>query len=178
VHVLDASRVVGVVSDLLDGDRRAALDVENRETQDKLREQHAERERKPLLPLEDARANRHVVPFDDLPQPSFTGTRKVDLDVSELVRYIDWQFFFHAWELKGKYPAILDNPAARELFDDATELLNEIVRDKSLQAHGVYGFWPAHADGDDVVLDEGTRFSFLRQQTDYGDARRNRSLAD
>ncbi len=92
--------------------------------------------------------------------------------------YIDWQFFFHAWELKGKYPAILDNPAARELFDDATELLDEIVRDKSLQAHGVYGFWPAHAEGDDVVLDEGTRFSFLRQQTDYGDSRTNRSLAD
>jgi 5-methyltetrahydrofolate--homocysteine methyltransferase len=178
VHVLDASRVVGVVSDLLDGDRKAALDVENRETQDRLREQHAERERKPLLPLEEARANRPEVSFEDLPTPSFTGLRRVDIEVSELTAYIDWQFFFHAWELKGKYPAILDNPAARELFDDATELLDEIVRDKLLLGKGVYGFWPAHAEGDDVVLDEGTRFSFLRQQTDYGDNRTNRSLAD
>jgi 5-methyltetrahydrofolate--homocysteine methyltransferase len=178
VHVLDASRVVGVVSDLLDATRRETLDTENRELQERLRAQHAERDRKPLLPIAAARANRHVVSFDDLPTPSFTGVRRVDLDVSELVPYIDWQFFFHAWELKGKYPAILDNPAARELFDDATELLDEIVRDKSLHAQGLYGFWPAQAEGDDVVLDEGTRFSFLRQQTDYGDSRPNRCLSD
>jgi 5-methyltetrahydrofolate--homocysteine methyltransferase len=134
--------------------------------------------RRPLLPLEDARANRVRVGFDDLPAPPFTGTRTVEPALAELVPYVDWQFFFHAWELKGKYPAILDNPAARELFDDATELLDEIVRDKSLHAQGLYGFWPAQAEGDDVVLDEGTRFSFLRQQTDYGDSRTNRSLAD
>ena len=71
-----------------------------------------------------------VVAFDDLPVPSFTGSRAVNIEVSELVDYIDWQFFFHAWELKGKYPAILEQPAARELFDDAQELLDEIVRDK------------------------------------------------
>ena len=178
VHVLDASRVVGVVADLLDGDRKAALDVENRETQDRLREQHAERERKPLLELEAARRNRHVVAHDDLPTPAFLGRKPIAVELSDLAGYIDWQFFFHAWELKGKYPAILDNPAARELFDDAAELLAEIVRDNLLLARGVYGFWGAHADGDDVVLDDGTRFSFLRQQTDYGDSRRNRSLAD
>ena len=130
VHVLDASRVVGVVSDLLDEGRRATLDVENRELQERLREQHAERERKPLLPIEAARANRHKVVFDDLPIPSFTGARSVELEVSELVPYIDWQFFFHAWELKGKFPAILEQPAARELYDDAQELLDEIVRDE------------------------------------------------
>jgi 5-methyltetrahydrofolate--homocysteine methyltransferase len=93
------------------------------------------------------------------------------------VPFVDWQFFFHAWDLKGKFPAILDNPAARELYDDARAVLDEITRDESLHARGVYGFWPARADGDDVVLD-GTRFCFLRQQADHGDERPNRCLAD
>ncbi len=178
VHVLDASRVVGVVSSLLDGERRALLDVENRELQERLREQHAERDRKPLLPLEAARANRHVVRFDDLPTPSFTGTRSVEVALSELTPYIDWQFFFYAWELKGKFPAILEQPAARELYDDALELLDEIVRDELFVARGVYGFWPAAGEGDDIVLEGGTRFPCLRQQADYRDSRPNRSLAD
>jgi 5-methyltetrahydrofolate--homocysteine methyltransferase len=178
IHVLDASRVAGVVSNLLDDERRVSLDVENRELQERLREQHAERDRKPLLPLEVARANRHRVSFDDLPVPSFTGRRTVDIDVSELVPYIDWQFFFHAWELKGKFPAILEMPAARELYDDAQELLEEIVGGNLFAARGMYGFWPARADGDDIVLEEGTRFACLRQQADYGDSRPNRSLAD
>ena len=178
VHVLDASRVVGVVSRLLDGARRETLDVENRELQERLREQHADRVRKPLLSIEAARANRHRVAFDDLPVPSFTGTRIVEPRIDELLDYVDWQFFFYAWELKGKFPAILDNPAARELYDDALELLREIVRDDAFAARGVYGFWPAHADGDDIVLADGTRFPALRQQSDYGDSRPNRSLAD
>jgi 5-methyltetrahydrofolate--homocysteine methyltransferase len=178
LHVLDASRVVGVVSSLLDDERRVSLDVENRELQDRLREQHAERDRKPLLSIEAARANRHQVAFDDLPAPSFTGARSVELEVEELVPYIDWQFFFHAWELKGKFPAILEQPAARELYDDAQELLGEIVRGRLFAARGVYGFWPARADGDDIVLADGTVFPCLRQQSDYGDSRPNRSLAD
>ena len=178
LHILDASRVVGVVSDLLDEGRRATLDVENRELQDRLRELHAERDRKPLLAIEAARANRHKVAFEDLPIPSFTGRRSVELEVEELVPYIDWQFFFHAWELKGKFPAILEQPAARELYDDAQELLGEIVRERLFAARGVYGFWPAHSEGDDVVLRDGTRFPCLRQQSDYGDSRPNRSLAD
>ncbi len=178
VYVLDASRVVGVVSDLLDPVRRGELDARNREDQERLREQFAERERKPLLALEDARANRERVAFEDLPVPSFTGTQIVEPDLATLREYIDWQFFFHAWELKGRFPAILERPEARELYDEAQELLDEIVRDGSFTARGVYGFWPAHADGDDVVLDEGTRFRFLRQQSAYGDSRPNRSLAD
>ncbi len=178
VHVLDAARVVGVVSNLLDGDRREALDVENRELQERLREQHADRDRKPLLPIETAREHRHRVTFDDLPVPSFTGSRAVNIEVSELVDYIDWQFFFHAWELKGKFPAILEQPAARELYDDAKELLEEIVRDRLFAARGVYGFWPAHAEGDDVVLEDGTRFPCLRQQADHRDSRPDRCLAD
>jgi 5-methyltetrahydrofolate--homocysteine methyltransferase len=178
LHVLDASRVVGVVSNLLDPGRKATLDEENRELQDRLREQFAEKERKPLLPIAAARANKERVPFEEPPPPPFTGVQIIEPELETLRGYIDWQFFFHAWELKGKYPAILDHPAARELYDDAQEMLDEIVRARLLQARGVYGFWPAHAEEDDVVLDEGTRFSFLRQQSAYGDSRPNRSLAD
>jgi 5-methyltetrahydrofolate--homocysteine methyltransferase len=177
VHVLDASRVVDVVSALLDPTRRQDLDRENRDLQDRLRTQHAEKQRKPLLPLADARANRVRVEFEDLPVPPFVGTREVAPEVAELVPFVDWQFFFHAWDLKGKFPAILDNPAARELYDDALVLLDEIARENLLRARGTYGFWPARADGDDVVLD-GMRFCFLRQQTAHGDSRPNRCLAD
>ena len=158
-------------------ERRERLDAENRLDQERLRDLHAEKERKPLLPLERARENRHRVAFDDLPEPEFTGRREVEADLATLRDYIDWQFFFHAWELKGKFPQILDEPAARELWDDAQALLDKIVGDKLLQARGVFGFWPAHAEGDDVVVGD-TRFCFLRQQTDYGDSRPNRSLAD
>jgi 5-methyltetrahydrofolate--homocysteine methyltransferase len=177
VHVLDASRVVDVVSRLLDPTRRVELDAENRELQERLRTQHAEKVRRPLLPLEAARANRTRVSFDDLPEPPFTGVRRAAPDVAELVEFIDWQFFFHAWDLKGKFPAILDLPAAKELFEDATALLDGIASANLLQAGGVYGFWPAHADGDDVVVD-GTRFCFLRQQASQADGRPNRCLAD
>jgi 5-methyltetrahydrofolate--homocysteine methyltransferase len=180
VHVHDASRVVGVVSALLDPARRALLDSENRELQERLREQHAEKERRPVLPVEAARANRERVSFDAVDEPTFTGTRIVEPGLATLRDYIDWQFFFHAWELKGKYPGILEQPAAREVFDEANELLDEIVRDGSLRARGIYGFWPASSDGDDIVVhdDNETRFCFLRQQSDYGDSRPNRSLAD
>jgi 5-methyltetrahydrofolate--homocysteine methyltransferase len=181
VHVLDASRVVGVVSALLDPTRRGLLDVDNRELQARLREQHAERDRKPLLPLAAARANRERVSFDGREVPEFTGVRVVEPELALLRDYIDWQFFFHAWELKGRFPAILDQPAARELYDDATALLDEIVRDRALTARGVYGFWPASSDGDDIVVRDGNdalRFCFLRQQSAYGDSRPNRCLAD
>jgi len=177
VHVLDASRVVDVVARLLDPDRRAVLDGENRELQERLRVQHAEKIRKPLLTLDAARANRVHVPFDDLPAPPFTGVQDVAPPLDELVDFIDWQFFFHAWDLKGKFPAILDNPAARELHEDATALLTEITSNTLLQARGVHGYWPAHAEGDDVVVGD-TRFCFLRQQAEHPDGRPNRSLSD
>jgi 5-methyltetrahydrofolate--homocysteine methyltransferase len=108
--------------------------------------------------------------------------RLVEPDLATLREYVDWQFFFHAWELKGKYPAILEQPAARELFDDAQRLLDRIVEERLLVARGVFGFWPASSEGDDIVVENdngtATRFCFLRQQTDYGDSRPNRSLAD
>jgi 5-methyltetrahydrofolate--homocysteine methyltransferase len=178
VHVLDASRVVAVVADLLDPGRRARLDGENREEQARLRELHADKERKPLLPLAAARANREVVSFDDLPAPPFTGTRVVEPSLAELLEFVDWQFFFYAWELKGKFPAILEQPAARELWDDAQAVLDEIVAGDLLQARGVYGYWRAFGEGDDIGIEAGPRFPLLRQQAAYGDSRPNRCLAD
>jgi 5-methyltetrahydrofolate--homocysteine methyltransferase len=178
VHVLDASRVVGVVSDLLDPVRAGELDRRNRDEQERLRREHADRQRRPLMPLWQARANRDQVGFDDLPVPAFTGSRVVEPGLRELRELIDWQFFFAAWELKGKYPAILEQPAARELFDDGLALLDEIIAGGLLQARGVYGFWPAHADGDDIVIGGGPRFPMLRQQAARSDTRPSRCLAD
>jgi 5-methyltetrahydrofolate--homocysteine methyltransferase len=177
VHVLDASRVVGVVSDLLDPQRARELAATNRIEQERLRDQHANRQHTPLLTLRQARANKESPSFVDLPEPAFTGTRVVAPTIRELREMIDWQFFFLAWELKGKYPAILAQPAARELFDEANDLLREIVAGESLQARGVYGFWPAHSEGDDIVVN-GHRLPMLRQQTVKPDGRANRCLAD
>jgi 5-methyltetrahydrofolate--homocysteine methyltransferase len=186
VHVVDASRVVGVVSDLLDDERKDGLDSRNRVDQQRLRELHAERERTPLLPYRKALANRTPIDWraDDVPPPPFTGPRVVEPTLAELRELIDWTFFFTAWELKGRYPQILDHPqqgeAARELLDHGNELLDEIVAERSMQARGVYGFWPAQAEADDIVLADGTVFPMLRQQVDHGedDDRPNRSLAD
>ncbi len=188
MHVLDASRVIGVISDLLDRERRERLDAENRAEQDRLRLLHAEKGRKPLLALAEARDRRTPIDWqvEDLAEPAFLGSRIVGEEIPILRDYIDWTFFFHAWELKGRYPAILDDPvkgeAARELHDAANELLDEIAADGLLTASGVYGFWPARAEGDDVVLDgpgrEHHRFPMLRQQADHADSRPNRSLAD
>ncbi len=186
VHVIDASRVVGVVSKLLDTDRKAELDRQNRIDQLRLRELHAERERTPLLPYRKALGNRTPIEWraGDVPAPPFTGVRVVEPSLAELREVIDWTFFFTAWELKGRYPQILDHPtqgeAARELFEHGNDLLDQIVRNGAIEAQGVYGFWPAQAEGDDIVLDGGQVFPMLRQQAahDEGDARPNRSLAD
>jgi len=187
VHVLDASRVVGVVSDLLHGERSEVLAASNRAEQERLREQHAARQRSPLLSIAQARANRESVSFADVPTPTFTGVRVVRPDLTTLRAMIDWQFFFLAWELKGKFPAILQQPVARELYDEANVLLDEIIAGGSLEAHGAYGFWPARAVGDDIVVDADpsgepgsgeVRLPMLRQQTEKPAGRPNRSLAD
>jgi 5-methyltetrahydrofolate--homocysteine methyltransferase len=178
VHVLDASRVVGVVSDLLDPERAVKLDEANRDEQQRLREQHEQRHSKPLLTLAQAQANREKVDFVDLPTPRFTGVREVAPTIAELRAMIDWQFLFLAWELKGKYPAILQQPVAKELFDDANTLLDQIIAQGSFQARGLYGFWPAHAEGDDIKLANGASFPMLRQQTEKPAGRANRCLAD
>ncbi|NIK56797.1 methionine synthase [Kribbella shirazensis] len=179
VHVLDASRVVGVVSDLLDEGRAEELAKSNSLEQERLREQHANKQRAPMLTVAEARANREPVEYGELPVPAFTGLKRVSPSIATLREMIDWQFLFLAWELKGKYPAILDQPVARELFDDANTLLDEIIANGSFTAEGVYGFWPAHGEGDDIVLDGLDRsFPMLRQQTVKPAGRHNRCLAD
>jgi 5-methyltetrahydrofolate--homocysteine methyltransferase len=182
LHVIDASRVVGVVSDLLDPVRKAALDRENRTLQTKLRDQHAGKATRPLLAVNQARKNRAQLDFADLPIPEFTGTRLVEPDLATVREYIDWTFFFHAWELRGRFPAILDHPemgpSARELHENAQVLLDEIIANRSLAARGVYGFWGARAEEDDIVLDSGLRLPMLRQQVEHGEERPYLSLAD
>ncbi|WP_177221203.1 methionine synthase [Lentzea xinjiangensis] len=178
VHVLDASRVVGVVSDLLDGRRGHELNLANRAEQARLREQHENRRQLPLLSLAAARANAEKVDFSELPTPAFTGTRTIAPPLAELREFIDWTFLFLAWEMKGKYPAILAEPVARELFDDANALLDEIVEKDLFTAKGVYGFWPARSEGDDIRLGNGVLIPMLRQQTHKQVSRPNRSLSD
>jgi 5-methyltetrahydrofolate--homocysteine methyltransferase len=193
VHVLDASRAVGVVSSLLAPGQRDAFDASNRREQEELRELYRQRQSRPLLAYEQARRRRVAIDWAgaDLPRPSFSGRRVVEeVPLAELVPYVDWTFLFHAWELRGRYPEILDHPemgkAARELFANARALLDEIVEGRLLRARGVYGFWPAAGDGDDVVLwtDESkghelARFHMLRQQeTKHDEQKVYRSLAD
>ncbi len=184
VHVLDASRVAGVVSDLLNADRAEELAVSNRAEQERLREQHATKQRQPLLTLARARANREQVRFDELPAPEFTGIRSAEPGLAALRTMIDWQFLFIAWQLRGKYPAILEQPVARELYEDANTLLDQIVADGSFRARGAFGCWPARSAGDDIVLEAGPAgggsigFPMLRQQTAKPEGRPNRCLAD
>ncbi len=192
VHVLDASRVVDVVSSLLNPGRRPEFERANQALQEDLRAQHAARVRRPLVPIAEARANGLASDWDNLevPAPWFVGTRfAADITLESLVPYIDWTFFFTAWELKGRFPAILDHPeygrAARELYGHARALVDEIVKGQLIQPKGVYGFWPANADGDDLVLytddsrrTERTRFPMLRQQEAAGTGLPNLSLAD
>jgi 5-methyltetrahydrofolate--homocysteine methyltransferase len=182
LHVLDASRVVGVAQSLLDPARVTGFDEANRVEQERLREQYESRRSQPLLSIESARRNREQLSFDDVVDPAFSGVRPLSPSLAELREMIDWQFFFLAWELKGKYPAILDTPEAREVFDDANALLDEIIANESLTARGGYGFWPAHSDADDIVVEPSgapaLRLPMLRQQTVKPDGRANRCLAD
>jgi 5-methyltetrahydrofolate--homocysteine methyltransferase len=242
VHVLDASRAVGVVSHLLSDELKGDFDAKTRADYARLREEHASKSReKKLITLEQARMNRTPIDWASYapPKPEFRGTRVVASDSSAipseafvipsevegprgervpvarrdpstslrsaqddkgggasqpftletLVPYIDWSPFFHTWELRGRYPAIFDDPTvgkhARELFDDAQKLLERICSEKLLTARGVYGFWPAKAIGDDVEVytDEArterlATFHFLRQQMKKPADQFNHCLAD
>jgi 5-methyltetrahydrofolate--homocysteine methyltransferase len=197
VHVLDASRAVDVVARLLSDAQRPDFDQANRAGQERLREQHGAVRRRPLLTWPASKANRLRLDWrpDAIATPSFTGSRLLDdVRLEDVVPFIDWTFFFSAWELKGRFPAVLDHPqygaAARELYEHAQELLGRIVRDRLLTLRGVYGFWKANTGGEDIVVydsDPGSRipgpgellrFNMLRQQEDIGDGKPNRSLAD
>jgi 5-methyltetrahydrofolate--homocysteine methyltransferase len=178
VHVLDASRVVNVVSDLLSPERQAQFDAKNRGEQEKSRKLFEHRQNRELISLSIARENGASIEWrsQDVPTPAFQGRRVVDdVTLEEIAQYIDWTFFFSAWDLKGKFPKILDHErhgaAARELYDHGRALLDRIMSEQLLTPRGVYGFWPANRDGDDIVVwaDEGRgrehlRFHMLRQQ--------------
>jgi 5-methyltetrahydrofolate--homocysteine methyltransferase len=197
VHVLDASRAVGVVNALLNEQLKSDFDRKTREDYERLRREHAAKtEGKKLLTLEQARDNRTPIDWISYvpPKPEFLGVRvyvpgKISIAVRDLIEYIDWSPFFHAWELRGRYPAIFDDPKmgkqARELFDDAQELLERIAAKNLLIPRGVYAFWPANAVGDDVHVyadeartEEIATFYFLRQQMQKPPAQFNHCLAD
>jgi 5-methyltetrahydrofolate--homocysteine methyltransferase len=198
VHVLDASRSVGVVEKLINPDARENFIEENRDLQRQLVESYAKRLQVELLPYEEARGKGLSTDWTqfDVPRPAFIGSRVVATDaapagssssssslnpqvssfsLADLRPYIDWSPFFLAWEMKGKYPRIFEDPQlgqeARRLFDDANELLDRIINENLLGARAVYGFWPAASDGDDVHVyadntrtAEVARFHGLRQQ--------------
>jgi 5-methyltetrahydrofolate--homocysteine methyltransferase len=211
VHVLDASRAVGVVNSLLNQQLKPQFDAKTRDDYARLREEHSAKTReKKLLTLVDARANRIPIDWSAYapPKPEFLGVRVYASDEREgartqagtlcapqtlalgtLIEYIDWSPFFHVWELRGRYPAIFDDPAigkqARELFADAQELLEQIAAKNLFVARGVYAFWPANSVRDDVDLyvdhartKKLTTFYFLRQQMQKPAGQRNHCLAD
>jgi 5-methyltetrahydrofolate--homocysteine methyltransferase len=251
VHVLDASRAVGVVNSLLSDQSKSEFDAKTRADYAVLREQHAAKIRdKKLLKLEEARTNRTPIDWSAYqpPKPEFIGVRvyssdlgsagcqppgsrlggalslpatsvdanassgaieasdksrqaaetdrlaacapqKVAIALRDLVSYIDWSPFFHTWELRGRYPTIFDDPVvgkqARELFDDAQQLLDQIISENSLTARGVYGFWPANSAGDDISLypddkraETFATFYFLRQQMQKPAGQANHCLGD
>ena len=190
VHVADASRAVGVVSELL-GERSAAYAASVAADQEATRVERAgRRERVARVSLDVARANRTAVDFTvPAPRPSFLGVRDLRVPVADLIDWIDWTPFFAAWELKGAFPAILEDPrvgeSARSLFDDGRALLDRIAAEGLLEARAVVGFWPANSVGDDIELytdsdraEVAAVIHTLRQQMEKPPGRPNQALAD
>jgi 5-methyltetrahydrofolate--homocysteine methyltransferase len=192
VHVLDASRAVSTVSSLLDPKKRTEFLKKTREDHDQLRRLHAHKRAKPVVPFAESNERRLRIEWrgEDVVQPSFTGLRVLDdVSLAEIVEYVDWTFFFTAWELVGKFPAILDDPrygsAARDLYSHGRALLDRIVREKRLVAKAAYGLWPAQSEGNDIVFYEDesrqrplARFPMLRQQQEKTDPGPHLALSD
>ena len=192
IHVLDASRSVGVVEKLINPEVRPQLDADNRQLQKQLVASHEKRQDVKLVPYADALARRFQMDWAkvEIAKPEVLGTRVLEnVSLKTLREYIDWSPFFLTWELKGKYPKIFDDPnlgdAARKLFDDANELLDEIISEKLLTARGVFGFWPAASRADDIIVyvdesraKESCRFHALRQQWERKGQDAFHSLAD
>src|SRR5262249_14176472 len=193
VHVHDASRAVGILNNLINPETRVSFAENNKHEQDKARERYFGRTEVALLTLEEARRRRPDLNWSTSGRPatpSFLGVRVLnDFPLTALVPFIDWSPFFHAWQLKGTYPRILDDAfvgsRAKELFEDAWHLLERIVEGHSLRARGVYGFWPANSAGEDIqVFPEESRthavaaFHTLRQQIRKTEGDFNLALAD
>ena len=193
IHVLDASRAVGVVSNLLSETKKKDFVQEVANDYQDVRRRHAEREKTGgQVTLAEARDSGAEIDWAGYkpPKPKFLGLKVFDnYDLAELADYIDWTPFFRTWELKGAYPAILkddrEGEAARGLFTDAKDMLGRLIEEKWLTARGVVGFFPAGAVGDDVGVYAGpkktritTKLHFLRQQMQKEKGRANRCLAD
>ena len=184
IHVLDASRAVGVASQLLSDTQRDGFIDTTAEDYGKIRVARGSKEKSALLPLAEARAKAFAPDLAaKAPPPQQPGLHAfAEWDLGELRRYIDWTPFFRAWELAGTYPAILDDAvvgsSARNLFDDAQAMLDRIVAEKWLTARAVCATWQCRRDGDDVLLDSGVRLPFLRQQVGKSRDRANFCLAD
>ncbi|WP_372774505.1 methionine synthase [Mangrovibacterium sp.] len=190
VHVKDASRSVNVVANLLANNEDFKQSI--RDDYAQIREFHGQKKTKEYLTLDEARANKFTPDWskNDIYKPKKTGVFElIDFPIEELRNYIDWNFFFFVWELKGRFPEILDDELqgeqARKVYEDANVMLDEIIEKKMLQANGVYSIWPAQADGDDIVLynDEACsselgRFYHLRQQEKKKDGIPNFCLSD
>ena len=202
IHVLDASRSVGVVDKLINDDSRPSYLADNDTLQQKLVAGYEERQMT-LVPYEEAFAKRFATDWKtiDVAKPSFTGVRTIgtananlpavdeEIKLAEIAEYIDWTPFFQSWELHGKYPKILTDKVvgeeATKLFADAQAMLKQLMNKKQLSARAIYGFWPANSDGDSVILytddtrtKELTRFHMLRQQWQRKGINYFRSLAD
>ncbi len=202
IHVLDASRSVGVVDKLINPESKPAYLADNAALHEKLVASYQERQMT-LVPYEEAFEKRFQTDWKtiDVATPEFTGVRTVgtadadlptvdeEIGLAEIAKYIDWTPFFQSWELHGKYPKILTDKVvgaeATKLFDDAQAMLKRLIDEKQLSARAIYGFWPANSDGDSVILytddtrkKELTRFHMLRQQWQRKGIDYFRSLAD
>ncbi|MFV0377706.1 MAG: vitamin B12 dependent-methionine synthase activation domain-containing protein, partial [Mangrovibacterium sp.] len=190
VYVKDASRTVNVVASLLANNQEYIQGINDEYAQ--IREFHGQKKQKEYLTLDEARANKFTPDWNagEIYKPKQTGVFElIDFPIAELRKWIDWNFFFFVWELKGRFPEILDDELqgeqARKVYEDAQLMLDEIIDKKMLQANGIYALWPAQADGDDIVLyndencsNELGRFYHLRQQEKKKDGIPNFCLAD
>ncbi|MDH2415685.1 methionine synthase [Nocardioides sp. CER19] len=191
VWVKDASRSVPTAAALLSAERRPALMAEVKADYDALRARHAQKSERPSLTFEKAKANATPIDWSSYvpPVPKTPGVHTLsDYDLAELREFIDWQPFFNSWEMKGKFPDILNSPthgeAATKLYEDAQAMLDTMIAEKWVSAHGVYGLFPAASTGEDVIVyeddraTERARLFALRQQGEHREGIPNRSLAD
>ncbi|WP_235091349.1 methionine synthase [Sphingomonas lutea] len=187
IHVLDASRAVGVASSLVSDTQREPLIASTADDYDKLRKSRARSGHSELAPIDEARANSFAFdPTGQAPVPQHPGLHQYgEWPLKDLRASIDWTPFFRAWELAGTYPGILDDPivgdSARSLFDDAQAMLDRIIAERWLTPKGTVGLWRCKREGDDVLVLAGndwTRIPFLRQQVRKREGRANMCLAD
>jgi 5-methyltetrahydrofolate--homocysteine methyltransferase len=183
IHVTDASRAVGVVSSLLSDDERELFVETAQAKYQRMRDSRAGGPPKPRHPIKVARAHAHELEAPTPPAPSFTGTKVFeDFDLSELARYIDWTPYFSSWNLAGRFPQILEDEivgeAARDLWRDTENMMQQILGQDWFKPKAVIGFWGAERDGDDIKLETGDTLHTLRQQMVKDNARANFALSD